>query len=118
MSEYYSEYMLAKWSKMVRIRDEHICWMCEEDSMKESSTLTRRVMHAHHLEPKHMYPEKALDLDNGICLCHRCHLEIVHTSEKSHKKFWVIFKRHVRRVAYTAFNNKYQERLTYSDPDK
>lgn len=113
MSEYYSEYMLAKWSKMVRIRDQHICQMCEEDSMKESSTLSRRTMHAHHLDPKHIYPEKALDLDNGICVCSRCHLEIVHTSSKSHKKFWVIFKRHVRRVAYKAFNKKYQYRLKY-----
>jgi hypothetical protein len=116
-NEYYSDYMLAKWSRMVRIRDEHICQMCEEDSMKESSTLSRRIMHSHHIDPKWKYPEKALDLDNGICLCHRCHLEIVHTSEKSWKKFWIICKRHVRRVAYRAFNEKYQGRLKYSNEE-
>jgi predicted HNH restriction endonuclease len=110
---YYSDYMLAKWSRIVRIRDGHVCWMCEEDSTKETSTLTRRVMHAHHLDPKHLYPEKALDLNNGICLCNRCHLEVVHTTVKSHKKYRVIFKRHVRRKAYREFNEQYQYKLTY-----
>ena len=102
----YSDYKVAKWSRIVRIRDEHTCIMCEEKAD------SRRTMHAHHIDRRVDHPELAVDLDNGVCLCEDCHLRVVHSTHKNHKKFRVIFKRWVRRVAYRKFNEKFQHKLS------
>lgn len=99
------KYLLNKWSRIVRIRDEHVCRMCLE------TVPSRRQMHAHHIDMQVKYPEKALDLDNGICLCARCHLQIVHSTRTHEKTFRVIFKRHVRRKKNRQFNAKWQYKL-------
>ena len=52
------------WSWRVRERDGHKCVLCGETSV---------VMHAHHLNSKNTFPEQALDLDNGVTLCQKCH---------------------------------------------
>lgn len=106
-----SEYYLNRWSRIVRIRDGHKCFLCEETADKKSSTVEDRKMHSHHIDLKSLFPEKAYNLDNGICLCNRCHYEIVHTTEKSHKKLRVVFKRHVNRKKYKEFNKKWQHKL-------
>ena len=59
------KYALISWSKAVRKRDGNKCTWC--DSTKN--------LKAHHIWHKIFCPESALDVDNGITLCHTCHKE-------------------------------------------
>ena len=58
--------MLKAWSIQVRDRDNYTCQACE----------STEDVHAHHIQPKSMFPELALDLDNGMTLCNSCHTDI------------------------------------------
>lgn len=53
-----------KWSLAVKERDGYICKHCGSN----------RWLHAHHIKPKAMHPELALEIDNGLTLCRDCHL--------------------------------------------
>jgi len=35
-------------------------------------------LHVHHIWPINLYPEKILDLDNGVVLCSHCHRRFHH----------------------------------------
>jgi hypothetical protein len=39
---------------------------------------TRTGIEVHHIQPQHLYPERAHDTNNMICLCRRCHLVLGH----------------------------------------
>jgi hypothetical protein len=79
------------------------------------SDIPRRLLQSHHINRKVDKPQEALDLDNGICLCQRCHMQIVHTTHKHHKRFRVIFWRWNNRKAINNFNEQYQNRLKYKN---
>lgn len=51
------------WSKLVKELAGNKCVICESTERLES----------HHILPRSIYPEYSYDLNNGICLCHRCH---------------------------------------------
>ena len=55
--------LLRKWANDVKHRDGGKCVACE--------SATR--LHAHHIKPKKLYPDMALDVANGITLCSVCH---------------------------------------------
>ena len=63
---------ILSWSKTVRKRDGHKCTWCDS---------TENLV-AHHIWHKAWCPESALDVDNGITLCHDCHME-QHRLDKS-----------------------------------
>lgn len=52
-----------RWSAEVRKFGESRCIFCGSTEKPE----------AHHVKPKSQFQEYALDLDNGVVLCHRCH---------------------------------------------
>lgn len=56
-------YASISWSKTVKKLDNYMCKNC--DSIEN--------LHAHHIQPKGEFPKLALDLDNGITLCKKCH---------------------------------------------
>ena len=56
---------LMSWSKTVKKHDNHKCTWCNS---------TENLI-AHHIWHKQWCPESALDVDNGITLCHECHVE-------------------------------------------
>lgn len=60
---------LAEWALNVKIR---AGWCCETKGCGE---LERRMLEAHHIKPKEMFPGLIYELDNGQCLCMRCHAE-------------------------------------------
>lgn len=91
-----SSYWLRRWSESVRERDDHVCYVCGE--RKEDNC------DAHHVYPKCKYPEKAYDLTNGVTVCRDCHQPLVHTSEKSWRKWTDFFKRYLRKKAIKQFN--------------
>jgi len=61
-------YMLAKWSKLVRLRDNNICQKCFISADKAK-------LHAHHIRSRAKNPEIIFDINNGITLCDNCHYE-------------------------------------------
>ena len=65
-------YALMSWSKTVRKRDSNKCTWCNS---------TQNLV-AHHIWQKAYCYESALDVDNGITLCHDCHCE-QHRLDKS-----------------------------------
>lgn len=54
---------LAKWARCVKGLAGNRCVICGSGQRVE----------AHHVMPKAQYPEYALDVENGLCLCHNCH---------------------------------------------
>ena len=96
-----NEYKLRRWSRLIKVRDKGLCFMCQEnDNIFQ--------MNSHHLYPKKdpRYAYKAYDLANGICLCWRCHRQVVHSTWTNWRKFCVMFKAYMRRKAITEFNDK------------
>jgi len=64
-----SEYLHAfqSWSLTIKKLDNYMCKNCD----------STENLNAHHIQPKSLFPELSLDLDNGITLCVDCH-ESVH----------------------------------------
>lgn len=52
------------WGNIIKKRDEK-CKICE----------SKENLIAHHILYRHKYPEKSLDVDNGITLCTLCHYD-------------------------------------------
>lgn len=63
--EEYRSSAVGQWSMAVRERDGHRCQRCGANGN----------LHAHHVKPRAMFPELALELDNGLTLCKECHIE-------------------------------------------
>jgi len=93
-----------KWSRLVRIRAMFKCFVCSE-------IIPWRQTQAHHIYVKAIYPEKAYDLDNGICVCGPCHQPRIHSTVDSWRKFIPMFKAWLRRASVQAFNHKNQDRI-------
>jgi len=68
--ESYEKHMLAHWTKLVKERAGN---RCEMEDGKCSGDL-----HAHHIIPKHLDPNKKYEVTNGICLCEAHHKMIHH----------------------------------------
>ena len=55
------------WRRMVYKRDYYTCRICGRYDC---------LVHAHHIKMKSVYPELALDINNGITMCEECHISI------------------------------------------
>jgi len=64
MASHIFRYALDSWSRVIRKRDKK-CQLC--GSTKE--------LVAHHILYKSKFPELSLNINNGITLCKKCHLE-------------------------------------------
>ena len=64
---------LASWSKAVKEMSGYKCTMC---GVSYNGDIQTRI-ESHHIEIRSLHPDLALDLNNGIALCHRCH-RIIH----------------------------------------
>jgi len=53
------------------IRRDKVCRVCKSNKHRE----------AHHLDSYYYFPYKRTDLENGVCLCKRCHIAF-HTMYK------------------------------------
>lgn len=56
---------LRRWGALVKERDFYKCKLCNESNIK--------ILEAHHIKSKSLYPEYQLDIANGITLCLKCH---------------------------------------------
>ena len=50
-----------QWSRETKMRGGWVCRNCGE--------LDLELLEAHHIKPRCLYPEAALDADNGECIC-------------------------------------------------
>jgi len=121
----FNEYRLTRWRRLLLLREVRdvvaadgsvrrmsFCPMC-------STTFPTYRLQAHHIRPKSVYPDRAYELANGICLCLRCHMGIVHggnsfrdLSDVQQWRFFVpAFDRYVELAAVRRFNESNQYRL-------
>jgi hypothetical protein len=68
----YTKEELQIWSQEVLSRANHICEICGA-----------KAEHAHHIQPKKLEPFFALDPENGLAVCIKCHNEYGHKGECS-----------------------------------
>lgn len=66
--EKYKDRMLKHWADRVKERAEYQCEMAGPDC--------DGALHAHHIIPKHLDPNRKYDVENGICLCEAHHKKI------------------------------------------
>lgn len=64
-------YPYRKWRENVLERDGYKCVKCGSTDNLE----------AHHIKPFAVYPELRLEINNGVTLCHSCHMEL-HREER------------------------------------
>jgi 5-methylcytosine-specific restriction endonuclease McrA len=67
---FYNKNELSIWSQEVLKRADYKCEICGESSE-----------HAHHIQPKKLEPGLALDPDNGLAVCKKCHYEKGHNDK-------------------------------------
>lgn len=67
--KYYNQTELTFWAEEVKKINNYECEICGR----------KDKLHSHHIKPKSIYPEEALDTYNGICLCEKCHYERGHS---------------------------------------
>ena len=77
---------MKKWRGNVFKRDDWTCQICEARSKKGQSV----VLNAHHIKRIIDSPELALDVDNGITLCEKCHKTTYNKEELFEERFYEI----------------------------
>lgn len=65
------------WRKLVLERDNYTCQIC---GGKESD------LNVHHIKCFSLYPESRFDVNNGITLCKKCHINLHKTEREWEKK--------------------------------
>lgn len=95
---------LADWSKQVKIKDHYVC------QGPDCGEMDRSLLESHHSNPKEQFPELALDLDNGECLCLPCHAH-------EHRANAYIYNMILARLAKILYLRIYPNRTlgTYKD---
>lgn len=68
--EKYEEHCLNRWAHMVKKRAGNRCEMADSKC--------NGGLHAHHIIPKHLDPDKQYCVENGICLC-EAHHKMIHS---------------------------------------
>lgn len=107
-----NEHDLTKWRRLLILRDKDFCVMCHRQTKVWQ-------LQAHHVYPKSLYPELALNLDNGVMLCVGCHMGVVHAGNSTvdiaslnHWKFFVpSFKQYLNTYENFLFTRNNQDRL-------
>lgn len=68
------------WRKAVLERDHYYCRLCH----------SRRNLEVHHIKRFGTYPELRWSVDNGVTLCHDCHVKFRHREEEYEDVFELI----------------------------
>ncbi len=68
-----------QWRSSVFARDGYICQKCGQRG---------EILKAHHMDSFADFPEKRMDVDNGITFCLKCHNEFHHRYGTHHNRKW------------------------------
>lgn len=74
---FYSSKRWIKLRKQVLKRDNHMCQRC----MIKFDLIETEHLQAHHIKSREHYPELEMDINNIICVCRTCNLQLG-TSDK------------------------------------
>ena len=66
----FKKFYFNDWGKEVRERDNNTCQKCAK------VRTTSATLFAHHIVPKGYFMARALDIDNGVALCMKCHMQL------------------------------------------
>ena len=69
----YTQQEYKIWKQTVLEHDNYQCQICG----------SKEKIHCHHIQPVKLFPQLALDPENGIVLCHLCHFKYGHADECS-----------------------------------
>lgn len=72
---------LKQWSKKIIKRDFYKCRLCHTSKTKENR------LEAHHIFTKSQYPQFVFHIENGITLCHMCHVKLRYKEDKFINQF-------------------------------
>lgn len=64
-SVYYTKHKHTDWKLIILNKYNNMCNICHSKDSLE----------AHHLNAKSSFPEQRYDINNGVCLCHSCHMD-------------------------------------------
>ena len=71
------------WSQIVRARDQHTCQVCG----------SHESLQGHHcIVTSHLGGSTRYDTRNGVCLCYKCHIIMIHRGFASHDwigRYWM-----------------------------
>lgn len=84
-----SSLAMKEWRKSVFIRDNYICRICRDKSIKGHKV----VLNAHHIIPIKQDEGLAFDINNGITLCEKCHKKTYRKECELSKLFYEIIHR-------------------------
>lgn len=76
----------ANWRTLVFARDDYVCQKCGAHN-GEGHTV---VLRAHHMDGFADFPEKRLDIENGITFCDKCHREFHRRYGMKHNRQWQV----------------------------
>ena len=65
-----------KWKSEIFKRDNFTCQICG----------SKKGLEAHHIKEKANFPEFEYDVNNGVCLCHECHIKTDNYGYRAKKK--------------------------------
>lgn len=81
-----------EWRMAVFKRDWFTCQLCNQKSGKEIKLV------AHHLDSFSGHPQKRTSLENGVCLCRKCHINFHHLfGNVTNKKQFQQYKKTIGR---------------------
>ena len=86
-------------------RDGDRCKLCDNEYTADNEC------EVHHIYRQVDRIDLALNISAVVCLCEKCHLSVVHSSENNHLQFASMFKKWINRKANKAFNEAIQPRL-------
>ena len=127
MEERFTAHELRTWRRQVLIRDAELTKV-GPTTLRQSHCVMCCIgmpvgeLQAHHIWPKGRFPERALMVTNGVTLCPRCHIDVVHrrnpatdvgkpTIHANWYRFVALFEHHALSPRFFIHTNQAQKKL-------
>lgn len=74
--DFYHSAAYKRWREAVLRRDKYLCQICKRYGRTDADGLPVRGNVAHHIKTVEEHPELRLRVENGMCICEKCHNRI------------------------------------------
>ncbi len=94
------EYII--WAKRIKQLDKYTCQICFAKNVP---------LHSHHLNAWNLYVSERYDLNNGVCICERCHDALHHEFGKGNntKEQYFQFRNIVNTLRKVIYEQPYKD---------